>query len=176
MIILSDLLTEYSGSIIIDGKLCRKNIYAGAVVSKNGPYIIPERKILLTKRYELLNDYKLEYFEDLLYDTPNYRASNNLDDIKTNEFCIDCVIGLDSLLKEFGFDEHLTHSDIRKIYNMCLHPNSELFTKEHKTLPINWIDYLLLDRIAQYKKQPSNYEKNEYPNRFKTKVKTYTFK
>lgn len=177
MIILNDIEFDRDGQkTIVNQKLYRENIYAGAVVSKNGPYIVPERKILFTKRHYNAGGSQYEYVEDLLYDTPNYRFPKTLDDIKNGEFCVDCIVKLETLLEKFGFKDTIVYSDIRKIYNLCLNPNSELFNKEYESLPIEWIDYLLLDRIAQYKKQPSKYEKNEYPDKFKTKVKTYTFR
>lgn len=181
MIILSDI--EYGWSegdklIIKTYSLKRENIYAGAIVSRGAAAVYTERKILFAKQPAVSKNANYEYTEDLLYESPSYEITQNINKLNFGEYAIYDVVKLGALLEHLGFNEILNERDIAKIYRLCLNPNSILFKQNYEHLPINFDEYALLEKLSSLSKKPSIYEVEKYKktDSFKKKVKTYTFK
>ena len=180
MFILNDIELgwgEGDRTIIKTYSLKRDNIYAGAVISRGGAAVYTERKILFAKQPVSKND-NFEYTEDLLYESPSYEITQDINKLNFDDYAIYDVVKLGALLEHLGFDETLNEHDIAKIYRLCLNPNSKLFKQNYEHLPINFDEYTLLEKLSSLSKKPSIYEVEKYKetNSFKKKVKTYTFK
>ena len=163
------ILNEFSS---LEGpKLYRENIYAGAVMIKISP-IWTARKIL----FQTTHDEYGTYSNDLLYDSPNYLVSTNVFGYGMDKIFIGRTVNLTPVLETLGFPFELTDNDIRRIYKLFLHSKSDFLKYEDASSPLSKRDYKVLRKLSILEKQPSEFEKQEYPNKFKTKVKTYTFK
>lgn len=152
-------------------KLYRRNIYVGAVIIRTSS-IWTARKILFQTTYSIEKAYNV----DLLYDSPNYLVSTNVFGYGMDKIFIGRTVNLTPALETLGFPFELTDNDIRRIYKLFLHSKSDFLKYEDASSPLSKRDYKVLRKLSILEKQPSEFEKQEYPNKFKTKVKTYTFK
>lgn len=144
----------------------RNNLYAGLVMKNNGknknPWIC--RKILFSMNED-------GTVNDLLYDTPNY-PTKGTDDAK---FYVDVIVKLEKLLNYYEDPEYLDEDYIGQIAQFFLSKNSSFKKEDARNLPISLKEYRNIEIISKFSKKPTRAEKKEV-ERFKAKVKTYTFR
>jgi len=159
------ILNEFSST---EGpKLYRENIYAGAVMVRK-PTPLASRKIL----FQLFDGETV----DLLYDSPNYNVSTIDSGVGMDKIFIGHTVNITPALEKHCFPFELTDKDVRKIYKLFLHPNSDFLKCEDAFSPLSKYHYEMLRKLSRLSKQPNIFEIDENPNKFKKKVKTYTFK
>jgi len=143
--------------------ICRDNIYAGCVMKYKKGNSKPCRKILFYKNHD-------NTITDFLYDSPNYNIG-----ITGERFYISDIVKLDKLLKFYNYSDFFDISNIRYIFNDFISKNAVFFKDDHHNLPLTFDEYATLEMLSQMRKRPVRSEKKEI-EKFKTKIKTYTFK
>ena len=108
---------------------------------------------------------------DLLYDSPNYSTKQ----ITNNKFYVTNIVKLEKLLDYFNYRELLVDSEIRDIFNFFISKKGEIYEKDLRKLPMTLDEYTNLKMNSLLRKKPTKDEKKE-AKKFKTKIKTYTFR
>ncbi|MBE6153316.1 MAG: hypothetical protein E7166_03745 [Firmicutes bacterium] len=159
------LLNEIDGFYEEKFSICRENIYAGCVMKynvKNGKSK-PCRKILFYKNED-------NTITDFLYDSPNYTINNN-----GSKFYVSNIVNLNKLLEYYNYHDLFDMKEIRYIFNTFISAGGAFYKDDHRSLPMTLEEYATLEVISQLRKQPTLGEKRD-AKKFKTKIKTYTFK
>jgi len=187
------LLNDISSMSMNDYKIYRDNIYVGIVTKRIEPIIFFNSNISIddVKKAgliipEMICEYRKILFLnngegksiDLLFKSPNYQIGRHKNTQKNEELYIEDYIYLGNLLKEYKFNQNLSKSDIKKIYNLFLKKDNKFINENHLYLPMSYEDFQKLQFISDFSRYPvvDELENRTNINSFEPKIKIFTKK